>query len=117
MRQFDRRFEIVGLTAGQFFILETLVKSNSDASNLAQTTGLDRASITNLLNKLEPKRLITRVLDKQDRRRLIVSITPEGKKLYAKIVVLANEFELSIRSKTTGTNLGNFWAILERLTD
>jgi DNA-binding MarR family transcriptional regulator len=46
------------------------------AGEIATHTGLATASVTSLIDRLERKRLVRRLRDRADRRRVIVSLTP-----------------------------------------
>jgi len=51
---------------------------------IGQEMGVSSARVAAALNSLEVKGLITRQIDKSDRRRILVSITPEGSALEAR---------------------------------
>lgn len=50
------------------------------ATGLAKETGLSSGAMTNRIDKLESRGLVTRKPDKSDRRAVIVSLTADGKK-------------------------------------
>ena len=50
------------------------------ATGLARETGLSSGAMTNRIDKLEARGLVSRKPDKSDRRAVIVSLTPEGKR-------------------------------------
>jgi len=56
------------------------------ATGLAQETGLSTGAMTNRIDKLEAKGLVGRRSDNADRRSVVVSLTPEGKKLIDKAI-------------------------------
>ncbi len=49
-------------------------------SQIGKFIGVTTARVANILNKLEDKGFITRSMDPNDRRKIIVTITDEGKK-------------------------------------
>lgn len=49
--------------------------------NVARSLKLDKTTVAKALLCLENKGLVTRNIDKQDRRRKMLSITPEGEKI------------------------------------
>ena len=53
------------------------------AGELAQASGLSPAAITNLLDRLEAAELVVRDRDPQDRRRLVVSASPQARERIA----------------------------------
>lgn len=50
------------------------------ATGLAKETGLSSGAMTNRIDKLESRGFVTRKADKTDRRAVIVSLTPPGKR-------------------------------------
>jgi DNA-binding MarR family transcriptional regulator len=50
------------------------------ATGLAKATGLSSGAMTNRIDKLEERGLVTRKPDKFDRRRVVVSLTIQGKR-------------------------------------
>lgn len=68
-------------TRGEHFILHFLAQSEGDVlpSQISDEMDISSARIAVALNKLEHKGLINRRIDKVDRRRILVELTPEGK--------------------------------------
>jgi DNA-binding MarR family transcriptional regulator len=68
--------------SGESFLLRLLALNNAPThpSELQQYTCTSSARVAALLGTLEKKGLIAREVDQQDRRRVLVTITDEGKK-------------------------------------
>jgi len=66
---------------GESFILGFIASQNSDVlpGEISQKMNVTSARIANALNSLEEKGLITRQIDKKDRRKILVNITKKGK--------------------------------------
>jgi DNA-binding MarR family transcriptional regulator len=63
----------IGLAASDTKTLDVLLRQGPcTAGELARHTGLTTASVTSLIDRLEAKRLVRRVADTRDRRRVIV---------------------------------------------
>jgi len=68
-------------TPSQLSALGTLLRDGALATGeLAARERLKPQSVTRLVAALLEQRLIERVVDERDRRRLVVAITPEGKR-------------------------------------
>lgn len=67
-----------GLTGPQALILKALPVNPVPVSELAGRVSLSVATVTDILNRLEQRGLITRERDEQDRRRVLVGATPAG---------------------------------------
>ena len=71
-----------GITTPQMMLLKELSHSAGMTSGLlADKICLSQATITTLLDRLESKKLISRVRDQVDKRKVHVYITEEGRKI------------------------------------
>lgn len=68
--------EITPIQFGLLSILST--RPNIDQFTIGEELGLDRANVAGILNRLEAKKLISRVIDPENRRRKICLATPRG---------------------------------------
>lgn len=69
------------LLQGRWWVLILLMRENDGTaapSVLAEKAGVSRATMTGLIDGLERDKLVERVLDKQDRRRLAIRLTAKG---------------------------------------
>ncbi|MFD3581950.1 MarR family winged helix-turn-helix transcriptional regulator [Streptomyces sp. NPDC058683] len=70
-----------GLSAVQLRLLGVLRDRTPGMQELARHLGLDKSSMTGLVDRAERRDLVRRSPSPHDRRSLLVSITPEGQKL------------------------------------
>lgn len=78
-----------GITPGRFavmMLLSTEEESDLKPSQLAEMTGVTRATMTGLLDTLERANMVKRSADPKDRRALRVHATPEGKTAFRKLL-------------------------------
>ena len=68
----------LGLNPTDLRCLDWLVDGPKSAGTLTRGTGLSSAATTTLIDRLEAKGYVRRVLDPSDRRRVLVEMTPEG---------------------------------------
>ena len=68
---------------GGAFVLQYLYNRKEDVlpSEISNEMSISTARIAAALGNLESKGLITRQIDKNDRRRILVSLTPEGEEI------------------------------------
>ncbi len=68
---------------GENFVLQYLSHQSGSAlpSEISNTMGISTARIAATLNSLEKKGYVTRRIDSNDRRRILVDLTEEGKKM------------------------------------
>lgn len=74
----------LGLTYPQYLVLITLWPSdNQSIGQIGGALGLDSSTLTPLIKRLEAAGLVSRCRDPRDERRVIVSLTREGRDLEA----------------------------------
>src|SRR3954464_12294869 len=79
-----------GVTFGQFQHLRNLwVENGLTQAELSRRIGIEMASSTAILDALEPEKLITRVRNATDRRKINVFLTPAGATLEAPLMACA----------------------------
>lgn len=67
------------LTSVQFAALDAIAQQPGiDQAGLAATIGFDRATIGGVVDRLELKGLVQRVVSPQDRRARLLHLTPQG---------------------------------------
>ena len=72
------------LTSVQFAALDAIAQQpNTDQATLAANISFDRATIGGVIDRLEQKGLVQRVVSEQDRRARQLRLTPEGEQLLA----------------------------------
>lgn len=74
----------LGLTYPQYLVLVTLWAGDSQSiGQIGASLGLDSSTLTPLIKRLEAAGLVTRCRDPKDERRVIVSLSREGRDLQA----------------------------------
>jgi len=72
-----------GFTPRQVLVLELLKKEEKTASEMASDL-LSKVSITAIIDDLSKRKLVKRKRSKKDRRKILLSITEEGKAILKK---------------------------------
>lgn len=93
----DRALAVAGLTARQALVLLScdLEEANTMAE-LASLYGLEASSITRLVDRLEKKHLIERTRSRSDRRKTVLSLTPQGKDALRRAVKIASPIAVAM---------------------
>lgn len=77
-----RMARTMGVTGPQRLVIRLVGQSpNITARDLALTLGIHPSTLTGVLARLEREKLITRVIDPEDRRRSRFSLTDAGRKI------------------------------------
>jgi DNA-binding MarR family transcriptional regulator len=80
-----------GLTGPQALILKALQNGSLPAGELATRVSLSQGTVTDILNRLEKRGLISRIRDTEDRRRVLVEATDAALALLAQSPPLLQE--------------------------
>jgi DNA-binding MarR family transcriptional regulator len=85
LRESSRHTErTIGLTASQLFVLQKLAETDvASVNELAGRTYTHQSSVSMVVVKLVRRRLVARKADPDDRRRVVLSLTPAGRKALA----------------------------------
>lgn len=83
----DRELEPLGITAAQYIILVRLSEGEVDsAAGLCRGGSYDPGAMTRMIDRLEKKGLVRRVRRADDRRKVDVELTAEGKAVRPKLI-------------------------------
>lgn len=99
MQVFQTRTQAEGfdLTSVQFAALNAIAKQPGiDQASLAATIGFDRATIGGVIDRLERKGLVQRVVSAQDRRARRLHLTHDGEQLLAACRPVVNALQSEI---------------------
>ncbi|EQD71243.1 Bacterial regulatory protein, MarR [mine drainage metagenome] len=101
--ELDRRLEETGLTARQFLLLRVLEEGGPvNASAVGQRLSVSPANVSGLVDRLERKHYLKRNRWADDRRKVQLEITPEGRKAFRRA---RRDRELLLRAVFDGLSL------------
>lgn len=89
---FARKVEARGVTVAEWVLLRVLYAHDALApSALADQMGMTRGAISKLTDRLADKELVTRTVDKEDRRCRVLALTAPGRALVPELSALADQ--------------------------
>lgn len=108
-----------GLAGARDWLVLSALRTGSPATQLvlARAVGLDKTTLTSLLDRLEARGLITRVLGSNDRRIRIPSLTPAGRAVQRRVARARDEAEAAALCDFTPGERQLLRDLLARLAD
>jgi cytochrome b561 len=123
MKYIDRATEgnvkVFGLNVGEFKVLLRLREANDEtltAGALADMLDLSPSAMTNRLDRLEEDGLVSRARDTEDRRSVLVSITPRGEEIVGQAVERQAKEESSLLAVLSATDQRRLNVLLRALS-
>lgn len=103
------------LTSVQFAALDAIEQQPGiDQSTLSANIGFDRATIGGVIERLESKRLVQRVVSAQDRRARELQLTDEGRQLLAAVRPVVEGLQAEILAPLTRAERATFVALAKK---
>ena len=111
---FDSAMADAGGSLPIWLVLVSL-KTERGASQreMAESMGIQGATLTHHLNGMEAAGLVTRRRDPENRRVHIVELTESGEQLFRRLRTVADGFDVQLRSGLTTPELDEFVRVLE----
>lgn len=100
-----------GLTWSAFVVLWVIwIWESLESRHVAQEAGINKGTLTGVIQTLEGRELVTRTTPESDRRRALLSLTPKGERLMAELFPAINDeeqFVVSALSERRVNELGS----------
>jgi len=109
---------IPDLTNPQFAVLLMLSQRGAlDQTTLGALVSVDRSTLTLLLDRLEARGLVTRAIDRTNRRRRIIELTDDGERRLDEAVAVAGALNEEVQAQLDRDELHRLIGLLRVLGD
>ena len=99
------------------YTLLNIEKEGTPSTKLAPKMGMEPRSLTRMIKSLEDNGLITKEVDKQDKRMVRLFLTKEGKKLRKQAKDIVIKFNEKIRNEISEKELDQCFATLKKINE
>lgn len=115
-RCFSDLYRKLGLTVGGWRTLSLIGRYEPiHPSSIAERTSVDPDKVTRAVDRLVAKGLVARRADSVDRRRIVLTLTARGRKVYREIDQVRRTVERKFLSALTPQELARFNATMDKL--
>jgi DNA-binding MarR family transcriptional regulator len=116
-RYYNQRLAEYDLTVPKaLLLLEVSPESGKNPKSLAKSLDLENSSITGLLDRLEKQGLVKRWPNPEDRRGVLIFLTPEGIVARQAITTLVEKMDLRIREAISGDDTKTFRRVIAAIS-
>ncbi|CEI81853.1 hypothetical protein J18TS1_17370 [Oceanobacillus oncorhynchi subsp. incaldanensis] len=103
------------LTAKQVLLLELIQNGIASTKDLSQHLNTSMSAVSQLLNKLEAKEYITRHINKENRREIILNLAPKAELYFDKLQELNDDINYHVYGQLPLEDLQHLDRILSHL--
>ena len=107
----------IKLTMGQFGLLFTISQEKEEVilKDMAEKMGKDKSAILRMIDLLEKKELVRRVVDQNDRRKNQLLVTKKGERFIAEFREIELEFNREIQDGLSDADMLTFHKVVNHL--
>jgi DNA-binding MarR family transcriptional regulator len=105
-----------GIAFKQYFYLRALLEEDRISQiELSERVGMNRATVTSVVDTMEREGLVRRIADPNDRRVYLIALTPKGRKLRAPIMETIASIQTAASAGLSARELAEFRRIAEHM--
>lgn len=107
------------LAMEQFGLLHALNQKDEDViqKDMAEIMCKDKSAILRLIDTLEEKELVRRVVDLNDRRKNFLMVTKKGEKIIAQYLKIEKELTSEVKKGLTVEELATFYKVVSHIKE
>jgi DNA-binding MarR family transcriptional regulator len=110
------RADSLGVTQGEAHILAHLIAhGESTIADVHRAFAHRRSTLTSILDRLVARGLVDRHTGKQDRRTFVLTLTPEGRRLGARVSRHLEAIEARVLERVSAADVKGFHAVMREM--
>lgn len=90
-------------------------ESDLSAAQVAERTAMDKVAVSRAVNKLLDNDRLVRHFSPNDKRRSVLALSEEGRKIYGEVIPIALGYEIKILDKLSAVEKEALTSLLEKL--
>lgn len=112
----EKRFFKYNISRAEFFVLYYISTTpNITQTILANSLNVTTPTVVKIIDRMEKRGLLSRIQDKQNRRINFLNLTPEGKKILATLLPVAETFKDDAIKGISNEDLDIYLKVLQKL--
>ncbi len=100
-----------------YYLLALFEEDRVTQVELSERVGMNRATVTSVVDTMEAQGLVKRVRDTGDRRKINVVLTPKGTRLRRPLLETIGEVQRTALKGIAGRDLDRFMVTIERIIE
>jgi len=112
---YNREAANYGGTMSIGYILLNIEKNGTPSTSLGPKMGMQATSLTRSLRVMEDEELILRKIDDQDRRKVLVFLTPKGKRMRDRAKKAVISLNKILTKNISSNKLKTFFEVIEKI--
>lgn len=107
----------IKLSLEQFGLLHTINMKSEDViqNDMVKMMGRDKSSILRLIDSLEEKELVRRVVDKNDRRKNYLMVTKKGEKIIDQYLEIEFKLVKELQDGLSKSDIETFYKVINHI--
>jgi len=116
-RHLETALAAIGVDQAEAHVLSALAAGPMTVAALVEALGVKRSTLTNILDRLERRGLVSREINPHDRRSFVVRPTRGGERAAKKVATTFAAVDARLARVTTANEREAFEAVLARLKE
>lgn len=115
---YEQRLSPFGLTPPQYFVFNALWMGDGiSVGELGKLVSLDSSTLTGIIDRMERSGYVERRPNPDDRRSVLVFLTPKARELGPRMLEFADELDVTLRQPFSQEEMDTFERVLRTLAE